>query len=429
MNDLHVEDTDFLIIGSGTGAVAVAEELVAKGRYVTVVESGKRNTDWGSSFLDRAKRIYKPDGNFSKSEEGIHYYRHIGFGGSLEISCGNGVLPGQGYLDKTGLDIQPELEQVHSQLGITSITETLMGQNTKILLNSARNLGLDMSPTPKFINFEKCRFCAKCETICQYNARWSVAKQFETFESSGKLRILDGIKVERIEFEGQKAVAATGTSGTGHTRIHAGIIILAAGGIGTPVILQNSGITAGQQLHLDLFVNIYGRSDVFNNKRDLPMAAVYEHPDDSFIIAPYLDADLWYAFNEKNISSWLNGKYFNGLMVKIADQDTGQVSHDTIVKKKLETKDQDRLRKGIDLSKKILVNAGADKDSIVTTNVYGAHPGGTAAIGTVTDTNLKVNQTQNLYVADASILPESLGKPPILTIMALAKRLGKQLAL
>jgi choline dehydrogenase-like flavoprotein len=30
----------------------------------------------------------------------------------------------------------------------------------------------------------------------------------------------------------------------------------------------------------------------------------------------------------------------------------------------------------------------------------------------------------NLYVADASLLPRSLGKPPILTIMALAQRVA-----
>jgi choline dehydrogenase-like flavoprotein len=31
----------------------------------------------------------------------------------------------------------------------------------------------------------------------------------------------------------------------------------------------------------------------------------------------------------------------------------------------------------------------------------------------------------NLYVADASLFPESLGNPPILTIMAMAKRVAR----
>lgn len=34
----------------------------------------------------------------------------------------------------------------------------------------------------------------------------------------------------------------------------------------------------------------------------------------------------------------------------------------------------------------------------------------------------------NVYVADASLFPESLGNPPILTIVAMAKRIGRLLA-
>ena len=34
----------------------------------------------------------------------------------------------------------------------------------------------------------------------------------------------------------------------------------------------------------------------------------------------------------------------------------------------------------------------------------------------------------NLYVADATLLPRSLGKPPILTIIALAKKVAKTAA-
>lgn len=32
---------------------------------------------------------------------------------------------------------------------------------------------------------------------------------------------------------------------------------------------------------------------------------------------------------------------------------------------------------------------------------------------------------KNLYVADATLFPESTGNPPILTIIAMAKRVGK----
>ena len=54
----------------------------------------------------------------------------------------------------------------------------------------------------------------------------------------------------------------------------------------------------------------------------------------------------------------------------------------------------------------------------------GAHPGGSAAIGEVVDVNLETS-IRGLFVCDASVLPKSPGKPPILTILALSKRLAE----
>ena len=70
------------------------------------------------------------------------------------------------------------------------------------------------------------------------------------------------------------------------------------------------------------------------------------------------------------------------------------------------------------------MKAGADSKSIVVGKPFGAHPGGTAAIGKIVDKDLQT-EIENLFVCDASVFPTSLGAPPILTIAALAKRLAK----
>jgi hypothetical protein len=56
----------------------------------------------------------------------------------------------------------------------------------------------------------------------------------------------------------------------------------------------------------------------------------------------------------------------------------------------------------------------------------GGHPGGMLPLTEKEASSFHSERLpDNLYVADASLLPRSLGNPPILTIMALAKRIGK----
>jgi choline dehydrogenase-like flavoprotein len=114
-----------------------------------------------------------------------------------------------------------------------------------------------------------------------------------------------------------------------------------------------------------------------------------------------------------------------GMMTKICDEPTGRVYPDGSVSKSVTKKDREKLDEGSRISKEILKKAGAKK--LFVSRVQGGHPGGTAAVGKVVDSNLQT-QINNLFVCDASVLPAAPGLPPILTIVALAKRLAKLLA-
>ena len=113
-------------------------------------------------------------------------------------------------------------------------------------------------------------------------------------------------------------------------------------------------------------------------------------------------------------------------MCKITDERSGLVHRNGLISKRLTQQDKDRLKAGAELAKKILTKAGA-RDIIVTKHPRGAHPGGTAAVGEVVDSELKVKGCEGLYVCDASVFPVTPGLPPILTIVAIAKWLGKRL--
>jgi choline dehydrogenase-like flavoprotein len=63
------------------------------------------------------------------------------------------------------------------------------------------------------------------------------------------------------------------------------------------------------------------------------------------------------------------------------------------------------------------------KDRIVLGTMNAGHPGGMLPLTTAqeVETFHHARLPENLYVADATLFPRSLGNPPFLTIMAMAK--------
>ena len=112
------------------------------------------------------------------------------------------------------------------------------------------------------------------------------------------------------------------------------------------------------------------------------------------------------------------------IMVKIRDELDGRLTRRGGIRKRLARSDREKLRRGVVHARRILANAGATH--IFTTRVMATHPGGTAKVGDVVDTDLQT-AIDGLFVCDCSVIPESWGLPPTLTILALGTRLGKHL--
>ena len=113
------------------------------------------------------------------------------------------------------------------------------------------------------------------------------------------------------------------------------------------------------------------------------------------------------------------------MMIKLADDNVGSVEGRN-VRKGLTADDSARLAEAIAVVRDILRRLGVPEDSMVLGTINGGHPGGMLPltereVETFHDRRLP----DNLYVADATLFPKSLGNPPILTIMAMAKRVGR----
>jgi choline dehydrogenase-like flavoprotein len=76
---------------------------------------------------------------------------------------------------------------------------------------------------------------------------------------------------------------------------------------------------------------------------------------------------------------------------------------------------------------RMLRSVGCAPSSIFTTPLRGTHPCATVRIGELLSTDLETS-VRNLYVCDASVFPEALARPTVLTIIALARRLAQHLA-
>jgi choline dehydrogenase-like flavoprotein len=199
-------------------------------------------------------------------------------------------------------------------------------------------------------------------------------------------------------------------------------VVLSAGSLNTPHILRNSGIThgVGEGLFVDLFITVGGYLKDAGLNKEIPMGIKSEFGP--YFLSPHYSNQLVTLLKEKGFPA--REQDVLGIMTKIADDANGRLLEDGTIEKQLTSNDVELLKEGYLKSAQILVEAGVDEESIVSTPIRGAHPGGTAAIGRVVNKSLET-RIEGLFVADASVIERAPGRPPILTITAIAKNVAK----
>ena len=424
-----------LVVGSGTGGATVARELAIRGIDVVILERGKyhklgteRSAMGFYAGFSSSKFLNLAPGE--KSPEGPEILRAFIVGGTSIVTLANGTRVLQKELKSLGIELEEEFKEAEKELGVTPFPEALMGERTKILKKASEELGYEVKPMPKFINFSKCRSCGNCVLGCRYGAKWTAQRYIGEALKAGAKLITEALVEEVLYSHGEvRGVRVRRPNGT--STINADNVVLAAGGIGTPIILQRSKIgNAGDHLFADLFVNTYGLVKEGRMRDEVGMATLIDefHDNHGFILSPILETPLdmlLYLPILKKLRVFKRDRML-GLMTKIADDDSGRVEVDGTIHKPVTRRDQEKLEMGVEISKKILSQAGADPKSFYVTRVRGAHLGGTAGIGRVVNTDFET-EIHRLFISDASVLPSAPGAPPVLTIIALSKRFSKKL--
>ena len=422
---------DYVIVGSGAGGATLARELTRRGKRPLVIEAGKLEKNVGT-YRD-STRFYDAHGigllKLPKmSREGAVIWHTFMAGGATVVSCGNGVRCLEKELSELGINLEEELSEAENELQVAPIAERLLSDGSREIRRASQELGYTMELMPKFISQKGCRKCGNCVLGCPNNAKWTALDYLKEAEANGA-QIMYGTRCLSVSVGNGRVKGIKVKGPQGVKDILADVVIIAAGGLGTPVILQNSGINnAGTGLFIDFLVNTYGTTTGLNQIYEPTMTLVNHdfHQSRGFILSPFVNHPKILRIMELGVRGmFTQDNKIIGMMTKICDEPTGQVYPDGTVSKSVTKKDKEKLDEGSKISSEILKKAGATKTFV--SRAQGGHPGGTSAVGKVVDSNLQT-PINNLFVCDASVLPTAPGLPPILTIVALAKRLAKLLA-
>lgn len=433
-----------IVVGSGPGGATVARELALSGHGVLIVEYGPRFNKTG--FLKTARKAYLGrDKQPIRSDGGVVMGRGRVLGGSSYVAMGNAVTPPAGILKEWGIDLQEEIAEARRDMGVTLMPEQLVGPGTRAINTGAAKLGWKMKPTPKCVDFSKCRNCGLCMFGCPTGAKWTTLEYIREAEEHGAELLLN-TEVTRVLHANGEARGIVAEQNGREVQITGDRIILSAGALATPLILQRSGLEkAGRGLANDVYQTTYGTTEEVGMQGEIILASYLETliEERQLFPAPYMyipfliQRDLQGGFPENlNLlaqarimlkSRGIDAKRTIAMMTKIRDERTGEVRRDGTVHKVLTARDRNKLEEAYQINREILIAAGAKAETIFRGVYESGHPCCSAAIGEVVDDNQQT-EIQGLYLSDASVFPSPLGMPPILTIVALSKRLAKHLA-
>jgi choline dehydrogenase-like flavoprotein len=333
------------------------------------------------------------------------------------MATGNGIRMDED-LRTLGLDLDREFDEIDREIPITTAHQRRWHPTTRSLFRTFDDLGLGPVVLPKMGDAERCRHCGRCMLGCPYGHKWDSRAYLDEAVWRGA-RLLTSRRVTALVIEGGKATGVLTRGASLERFVPADLVVLAAGGLGTPAILDRSGIRCEPRLFVDPVLTVATRIPNAWQCNEIEMPFVVQR--EGYILSPYFD---W-------ISSLFHPRWRHrlqdivGIMIKLADDNEGSVSARK-VHKLLTPADRLRLDEAVGVATEVLAGFGANPDEVFLGTVHAGHPGGTlplteASAPTMHDDRLP----ENVFVADATLLPKSLGNPPILTIVGLAKRVAR----
>jgi choline dehydrogenase-like flavoprotein len=489
------EECDVVIIGSGAGGAVAAYELTSAGLKVVIVEEGgtfKREDFDGRPLLERVGRAYRDQGlTFTAGNVTISLPLGRAVGGTTVVNSGTCFRTPEWVLESWGRDhgvkdtdaqtMSPYFAQAEEVLNVTPVPDEILGNNGGKLRDGAKAMGWSAGPIPR--NIRDCHGSGQCAFGCPRDAKQAMHLSYLPLAGKQGARIFAHSVVRAIRHDG---VRATGVSvqlhdpethaSRGVMEIRARAVVVAAGAVHTPGLLQSSGL-AGQSRQVGRNLRIHPGAgamalfdeDLYAWKGTMQSYYVDEklRSDGIILEATMPPPGVSYSagalpfWGEKLMQHVADYSRMASVGMMVSDQCSGRVIRrpggKALMLYNMGRLEAQRLAKAVVMAGEAYFAAGArefypmvrgtsvvhDREELrqiepdrvrpqdLKLSAY--HPMGTARMGedpkrSVVDSYGRAHHCEGLYVCDASLFPSSTAVNPQLTIMATAHRIGRRLA-
>ena len=382
------------------------------------------------------------------------------------------------WRDELGLDtmneetLNPYFDRVEKIVNVTELPWDVLGNNANIVKRGCDALGYHCGPLRH--NVRDCQGCGPCQFGCPENSKQSVNVTYIPLADRKGARIYANCRADRVVIEGGSAAGVEATvldpktgKGAYTVTVEAKAVVVSCGAMISPSFLRWSGL---ENRHIGRHLQIHpaGRvvalmDEVVEGWKGVSQGAYVDDFENEGImlegvmVHPSLLLAALPGVGPEHKEMALRYRNLAAFGVMIHDETEGRVHRGYPPKKgkgilasyMIRRSDTEKLKRGIAYLARIFFAAGArrvytsisrmpvlesmeDAGRLLTLRVrpnqietMAFHPLGTCRMASgpalgVVDKNGESFEVKNLYVADGSIIPSSLGVNPQITIMAVS---------